>query len=77
MLTVRTVIINVMAHEEKYNCCHFDHPRMRIIGSLGRLAVCRSHVELIYLSGGGAVGAARNYKIPSHFLHNLNFVSEI
>ena len=56
MLTVRTVIINVMAREEKYNCCYFDHPRMRIIGSLGRLAVCRSHVELIYLSGGGAVG---------------------
>ena len=56
MLTIRTVIINVMAREEKYNCCYFDHPRMRIIGSLGRLAVCRSHVELIYLSGGGAVG---------------------
>ena len=32
---------------------------MRMIGSLGWLGVCRSHGELIYLSGGGAVGEGR------------------
>ena len=62
MLTVRTVIINVMAREEKYNCCHSDHPSFPLPGReslvvwVGWLVVCRSHVELIYLSGGGAVG---------------------